>query len=65
MLSTRCRRVRLPDDKLALIHIRPLAQMAYDSVHVLDSPLEASNRDFYIAGIAGAVPSKSFSIVSA
>jgi hypothetical protein len=39
--------------------------MAYDSVHVLDSPLEASNRDFYIAGIAGAVPSKSFSIVSA
>ena len=54
-----------PDGKLALIHIRPLAQMAHYSIQILNSPLEARKRNFDIAGIAGPVWSKSLSITSA
>ncbi len=54
-----------PDGKPALIHVRPRAQMAHDGIQILNSPLETRKRNFDIAGIAGAVWSKSLSIASA
>lgn len=43
------------DSKPALIHVRSLAQMAYDSIHILNCPLETSNRNLDIARITGTV----------
>lgn len=54
-----------PDDKLVLVHIRSIAQMVDYGINILHGPLETGNRNFHVAGIAGAVWSKPFTIYSA
>lgn len=43
------------DSKPALVHVWPFAQMAHDSIHILNSSLETRNRNLDIARITGTV----------
>lgn len=53
------------NDKLALVNVTHVSDAAHYIVHVLDRPLETRNRYFRIARVAGAIRSKSFTVVAA
>lgn len=48
-----------------LIHVRPIAQMVDDGINILNGPFETGDRNFNVAGKAGAVWSKPLTISSA